>query len=391
MAQACYSPNIVGGTINSVAVLSGGQYGGTVAPTLAVSDISVTAQATAAIMPFAIQGSAVETYSGHVWVANGATVYFSAPGSFSDFATSDGGGNFTSNDSYLRVGYTQLINTNGFLWLIADSSVDYISGVQTTGVSPTTTYTKQNADPQMGTPYPASVETFGHDILMANAVGVHVVTGSNVTKISEPLDGVWNSVASFGGLQLSASQCYVFGKKMWAVLSEIVNPISGATENKLFLWHDKKWFPSSQDMTLTYIKHQEIQSVITAYGTDGTVIRPLFTTPSVAFQKTVQSKLWDAPGSYLFTKEAGRVWAVANYTSTLSPNITIKIDAVDQTAGASSQTYTITGPVGTGYFISPPQAIGQVGQLTGMTIQTNAADMSLASVAIGEEIVQYRG
>lgn len=391
VAQAGYSPVITNGTITSVAVLSSGLYGSNTPPTLAVTDTAVTATGTAQLMPFAIQGSAVEIYTGHVWVINGATVYFTAPGSFSDFSTSNGGGNFTSNDSYLKVGYTQVLNANGFLWLVGDSCVDYISGVQTSGSPPTTTYTKQNADPQKGSPYPASVELLGHDILMANAVGVHVVSGSNVNKISEPLDGVWNTVTNFGGLQISASQCYVFGKNVWMVLSKIVDPVSGVTANKLLLWHNKLWFPTQQDVELIFIKHQEISSVITAYGTDGTHIYPLMTTPSTAFQKTAQSRFWDTPGGYLFTKDASRLWALANYTSTLSPNLIFKIDAVDQTAGASSQTYTITGPAATGYFLSPPQAIGQSGQLTGLTVQTNAADMSLASAMIDEEIVQYRG
>lgn len=393
VAQAAFQPSIASGTISSVAVLSGGLYGASVAPTLVVTDTAVQATGTAVLMPFAIQGSAVEIYTGHVWVANGATVYFTAPGSVTDFSTANGGGNFTSNDSYLKVGYTQLLNANGFLWLISDSAVDYISGVQTSGSPITTTYTKQNADPQTGSPYPASVELFGQDVLLANANGVHIIKGSTADKISEMLDGVWNTAPGYftSGAQLSSSQAFVFGKKVWLVLTQIIDPVSGVTQNKLFIWHNKQWFATLQDVPLIFTKHQEFNSIITAFGTDGAHVYPLFAKPSTAFLKVAQSRYWDAPGGYLFTKDVSRLWAVADYFSTLSPNLIFKIDAVDQTAGASSQTYTITGPNQTGYFIAPPQAIGQSGQLTGLTIQTNAADVAIASVMVGEEPTQYRG
>jgi hypothetical protein len=66
------------------------------------------AQATIPIMPFGLQGSTVETFTSHVWLANGGAattpppkslVNFSAPGSPTDFGTPDGGGSFLSTDS----------------------------------------------------------------------------------------------------------------------------------------------------------------------------------------------------------------------------------------------------------------------------------------------------
>src|SRR5262249_53834866 len=161
-----------------------------------ITDTAVTASATVMLMPYGVQGNAVETYQGRVWVAKDATIFFTAPGSFSDFSTSNGGGNFTSSDSFLQIGFVQLISANGFLYLVADSSINYISGVQTTGSPPTTTFTNQNADPEVGSPYPASVETFGREIMFANAFGIHVCNGAQVQKVSEPLDGVYNTVAN---------------------------------------------------------------------------------------------------------------------------------------------------------------------------------------------------
>lgn len=355
-----------------------------------ITDTASVGSASVTLMPYAVQGTAVETYAGHVWVANVAAIYYSAPGSFSDFSTNNGGGNFTSHDSFLRVGFIQLVQTNGFLYLIADSSINYISGVQTSGSPPTTTFTNQNADPQVGTPYPASVEVQGQNILFANSFGIHVLNGARATKISKALDGVYNTVANFGGIQLSATQAIIFGRKVWMVLVRIVDPVSGSTVNKLLMWDGANWFASEQDLTLSYVKHQEINSIITAWGTNGTVIRPLFNTASNGFTKTAQSKLWDTPGGYQFTKSMAHFWSMSQYYSTVSPNYSVIFDKEIPSAAA---TVTITGPSSiSNLFISPPQMVGQWGFLNGVTIKTNSADMALISAMLGPgDVTGYAG
>jgi hypothetical protein len=399
VTQAAFSPVVASGTIASVLITNGGQYGSNVAPTLSVVDVAVNASATVTLAPFGIQGTAIETYAGRAWIANGPTIYFGAPGSFTDFATSDGGGNFTSGDNFLRVKYVRLVNTNGFLYLIADASMNYVSGVTTSGTPPTTTFTNQNADPEVGTPYPASVLCRGQDIVLANSWGVHVSRGAALSKVSEALDGVWNSVAGFGSLtQLSAAKATVFSKRIWMVLAQIIDPVANTTQNKLLIWNGKDWYASTQGFgPLTFIATQEINSVLTAWGTDGNVIKPLFNTASTAFTKTVQSRYWDEPGGYQFSKATGRFWSVWNYNIAGSLNIQASIDAVgingaDGTTFTSSTTYTIASPTGTGYFVTPPQSVGQQGVLTGMTLKTNDADVSLVSAMIqNDPRISYRG
>jgi hypothetical protein len=381
------------GAITSVTVASGGIYGSNTPPTVTVSDPVVNAAATATLMPFGVQGTDIETYQASVWVINGPTLFFTAPSSVSDFATSDGGGNRVSNDSFLRVGYVRIINTNGFLFLIADSSINYISGVQTAaGSPPTTTFTNQNADPEVGTPYPASVIKVGQNIQLANSFGIHEMNGAKAVKISDDLDGVYGSVANFGGQQLSAAQATIFNKKCQLTLVQIVDPISGSTANKIFMRYGKKWFATMQDVALTFIASQEINSVFTAYGTDGTHIYPLFQQPSTAFSKVVQSKLWDTPVGIETTKTTGRLWGMARYYSTLSPALTFNIDNEDSDGATyiPGNVYTIT-PAGLGTKIFGPQAVGQKGALTGMTMTTQAADMSLIQSLISSLIHDFRG
>ena len=366
-------------------------------------------------VPTGISGSTIETYAGRVWVGKGATIMFSAPGSFVDFATGDGGGSFTSSDSFLRVSFTQLLQTNGFLYLIADSSVNYISGVQTGGSPLTTTFTNQNADPEVGTPWPGTVDVFGRNILFANAFGAHVSYGAAVTKISEELDGVYNTAPNFGGLTPSAAKAIIFGKKVWILLLPIIDPLTGQQTNKLFVWNSKKWFPSDQDVSLIYIQHQEIASQIYAFGTDGLAVYPLFTTPSDGFTKTVQSKLWDDPLGYDFNKTVTRLWGLFIYYNLTSETLTFTIDnevgqapvttavnlaqVIITNASDAAVTVTNASAVVVVILISgsqviaylEPTAVGQQGILSGVTMSTNSPDMALISLKIQPDGLDYRG
>jgi hypothetical protein len=391
VAAATFSPVINSGVITSVVVTSPGLYTTSTPPALAVTDSSVTAQATVALMPFGIQGNAVETYSGQVWIVNNNIRYTSAPGSVTDFATSDGGLNVTASDSYLKVGYTALLNTNGFLYFVGDSSVSYVSGVQTGGTPITTTYTYQNADPEVGTIWPQTVIEWGNSLILANQWGVHLLRGSQIVKVSEPMDGVYSTVST-QTITPSAAKAIVFNRKIWCLLIQIVDPVANATQNKLLLWDGKRWWASLQDVTLKYIQGQEFDSNLTAWGTDGTHIYPLFQTASTAFTKTLQTKLWDTPG-YMFTHNDSRFWAMTLYNSVASPNLVVSVDSEVNADPymVPSSTYTIAGALSAGYFIAPPQAIGQQGVLTGMTLKTTAADVEIVSIAMDQITGEYRG
>ena len=370
------------------------------------------ATGTIALMPTGISGTAIEIYAGRVWVANGATITFSAPGSYTDFSSADGGGNFTSSDSFLRSRYIQLLQTNGFLYLLADSSINYISGVQTGGTPLVTTFTNQNADPEVGTPWPSTVNTFGRNILFANAFGAHVSYGAAVNKISDMLDGVYNTVPNFGGLIPSAAKAILFGKRVWLLLLPIIDPITGQQTNKIYMWDSKRWWSTPQDVPLFYIQNQEIDSVLTAWGTDGTNIYPLFQTPTTAFTKVAQTKLWDKPGDYRFNHLPSRLWGILQYYDPTSPDIIVTIDNETATGGNE---YTVSSPVtmdwttngttpmnwttppavmtwqASGIGVIGPENISQTGVLTGMTIETNCADMAIISMAMGVEVGDYRG
>ncbi len=371
-----------------------------------------TAPGGSGTMPLAVSGTAVEVYSGRVWIANGPTVFFSAPGSLILFGSA-GGGNFTSSDSFLRVEFVELRQTNGFLYLIADSSINYISGVQTSGSPAVTTFTNQNLDPEVGTPWPGTVDVFNRNIIFANPFGAHIGYGGAVSKVSEKLDGVYNTVTNFGSFVPSAAKAIVYGKKIWILLLPIIDPISGQQVNKMFCWNGKIWWAASQRVNLQFIQHQEINSVLTAWGTDGTSIYPLFQTPSNGFTKTAQSKLWDKPG-YEYEKYVSRLFGVLKYYSNSSPNLSITVDNETNSAAkvlsfnplTIAWTNNVGAPIvwtnntsqaitwfsaGTGFTIIPADAVGQNGVLIGLTIQTQAADMAIVSMKAAPLQLAYRG
>jgi hypothetical protein len=408
-SEATLMAAIANGTISSVTIQTGGLYGSNTAPTITITDTPVTATATATLMPFGMSGNCVEVYQGHVWVAGAGlasgsklpsgsnnNLSWSAPGSVSDFATSDGGGSQQSTDPWLKVSYTKLLSANGFLYLVGDSSISYISGVTTSGTPPTTTFTQANADAEVGSPFPASVQTFGRNVMYANSWGIHVCYGADAKKVSEPLDGVYSSVANFGGIQLAAAKATIFSKRVWMELVRIVDPVTGSTVNKVCMWDGaKKWWTSEQSVALSFIASQEINSVFTAYGLDSataTKIYPLFNTASGAYEKRAASKLWDAPGSYVMRKTSNRFWGLCYYNSTTSPDWHVSIDSIDQaSATVTNQNFTVTGPASTGWFVVPPQVASQQGEFIGLTMKTNAADMQLVSTVIDPQAHDYRG
>lgn len=409
---ATISATIASGQVTALTVTNPGL--GYTHAQLVFSGGNNAATATVDLMPFGVQGNTIETYQSRVWIGSGSLLQFSAPESIGDFSTSSGGGFAQSTDSFLRRRYVDLIQTNGFLYLLADSSINYISGVQTSGVPATTTYTNQNADPEIGTPYPDAVDVFSRNIVLANSFGVHVSYGGAVSKISEPLDGVYDSVPNFGGFQPSSAKAIIFGKKVWMVLLPVIDPISGAQVNKLFMWNGKAWWSSQQSVPLTFVQTQEINSVLTAWGTDGQSVYPLFSRPSRNFTKTVQSKLFDKPIGYFGIKAASRFTGLAYYYSALGGALNVSIDNENADQGAVYPVDGVPNPMawrnnsggliswtnstggaiswssgsGSGVFVIQPFAIAQNGALLGLTISTTAADMALISTTVFAEFFQ---
>ncbi len=402
---ATASVNVENGVVTEIYITNPGSgYLSGDTPIITISPVSGGSGATATIslMPFGIRGSSVETYTNRVWVSNDDMVFFTAPDSVWDFSNTNGGGDFRSNDSFLKVGYTRLRQSNGFLYLIADSSINYISGVQTGGAPVITTFSNLNVDPQIGTPYPNSVQVFSRNIMFANNLGVFISVGGAVTKLSGPLDGVYNTVPAFGGALLSGAVANIFNIQVYMALVPIIDVYTGQQVNKLLMTDGKRWWTSPQGIDLTFITSQEISSVLTAWGTDDTSIYALFQQPTTAFRKVVQSKLFPDP-TYYFIKQVERIMGIINYFTLSGEPVNIALDneygngvaapvEINQNSviwtndsddvvtwtNNSAQVVSWYGP-GTVVFA---QAAYQSGLLIGMTLDTLADDLAIVSNTI---------
>jgi hypothetical protein len=339
-------------------------------------------------MPFGVSGTAMEVYQGHVWIANGAAaasfppkgrVIYSAGGDPSDFG--DDGGAFLVTNSFARVGYYSLHQTNGFLYMVADSSLDYISGVTTTSTSTTatTTFNNQNADPQIGSAWPSSTTVYSRNVMFGNIVGINVSLGGAVTKVSSPLDGIYFTTA-LGGIDYPSAVAQIFGNVVYMLLLPVIDQVTGDTVNKLLLWDgnspSKPWFTSQQDRNLTYISTFEQASNLQAWGTDGTNIFPLFDQPSTGFTKTFQSKLYANP-AYWITKTANELFGIVQNAS--APlTVTVDNELGPGSGGgsvsvlASSDEFNVFGPV----------PCGQNGSLIGVTVSTTGGDATVMSLTV---------
>jgi hypothetical protein len=373
------------------------------------------ANVTPILMPFGVSGTCVETYNQRVYVSNGAaesnsppknrTIY-SAPQSPVDFG--DGGGVFQTFDSFVKIGYHSMKNVNGFLYLIGDSSMNYLTGVTTTasGTTSITTFNinNQNVDPQIGSPWPSSVQVFSRNIVFANTVGIFSSAGGAIEKVSTPLDGFYGSGPIFGNTSnFSSAVATIFNMSVYMLLLPVVDQFTGQQVNKLLMYDGKRFFTSQQDRNMIYIASQEINSVLTAWGTDGFSIFPLFQQPTTSFQKVMQSKLYSTPAYYI-TKTSRTLTGILQSFAVDDPlNITIDselglgtgnalISVVPALGGAVwlngsmvTLTWNITWMVAAGLDVFGPVPVGQSGRLFGLTVSTTAADVAIVSFTLAEQ------
>ncbi len=372
---------LTAGVVTGLTVTAGGT-GYTSAPLVQISDANNTvAQATIMLMPFGVQGTAIETYNNMVWIANYNVLIASQPSNPVGFSTVLGAVAAPSTNSFLKQQYTQLIQANGFLYLFGDSSIQYISGVNTSasGAISTTIFSNVNVDPQIGSIYRKSIQTFSKQIVFLTNVGFYSLYGSTVSKVSAELDGILLNVQTqqtwATPTEFYSAQAYIYGKLCYTLLAPIYNFITKTVIQQLLFWDGKSWFTGSQEYALTSISSNEFNSNLTAYGSDGNNIYPLFTNYSATLIKTVQSKFWDDPGFFM-TKRVMALYGMLQQNSGGAPNITISIDSEQNSRLYNTQQLTNSRITASGqkWF---KMAVGQEGYLIGLTITTAEAGVTL--------------
>jgi hypothetical protein len=323
-----------GSTIASITVTAGGQYY-TDAPTVLVSPgQNNSAYATVTLMPYGVSGSVLETYLSRVWIFNpaagptsilppGGNWQVSAPGSFTDFATSDGGVFAVNTDAFLDQQYTQVRQSSGYLYAIGNGSVSVISNVNTSGSPTSTTYNYQNVDPQAGCRWRDTLQDFSRSTIFANETGVYGLYGGAATKISAKLDQLFTNAVfppAAGAITPSSAVATIFSVKHYLMLMTIADPDTGALRNVMITWNEKDWVITSQTVSLQFIATKRNGSLFYAYGTDGSSIYPMFNAPSTTLQKRMDTKIYGADKMFM-EKSLQGVWIQAQDNSVAGSGI----------------------------------------------------------------------
>lgn len=321
-------------SIASVVISSTGKYY-TDAPTVEITPgANNSAYATVSLMPFGVSGSAFETYLSRLWIVDpapsltnnkpsGGNWSVSAPGSFIDFATSDGGVAATNTDSFLQTRYTNVRQSAGYLYFYGDGSVSVVSNVSTQGApTVTTVYNYQNVDPQAGAEWRDTLQDFGRSAILANPTGVFGLYGGTMSKISQKLDQVFTPYAKGGlyvgpdqgGITPSSAIATIFNIKHYLLLLTLYDPDLKQKRNVMLTWNEKDWVVTSQSVNLLSIATQKVGSEYFAYGyaiVGGLAkIYPLFGSPSVALTKRLDTKQYGGDRMFL-QKQSQAVWLQA--------------------------------------------------------------------------------
>ena len=238
-------------------------------------------------------GTAVAVYAGRLWVAQGRTIFFSAPDQYADFTTTSYGGSFVMTDPTLHSDITQLFAANGYLYVIGEDSVNVISDVRVAGTPATTVFSNQNLVTMTGTLSPSSVVAFYRTIWMATNYGFYGITGSTSKKGSEAIDGIF---PLFSTVQpISAGEAVVNGVLCLCFLAQYNDPVGGIRP-LLVVFFEGKWFFSSTvgtSFTPSFIASGTVLGTPTLFAMDGVNVYTMFASAAVALTQTVKTKLWD--------------------------------------------------------------------------------------------------
>jgi len=388
-----------GGAINSVTVNNGGT-GFTSAPAIVVqSGTNNSATATLTLMPYGISGTSIETFQSRVWLCfpyqssagsgvqqNGSIINVSAPGSFSDFATGDGGVQFRNTDSFLRAQYVNIKQSNGYLYPMGDSSVSVISNVQTSGSPSSTTFNYQNTDPQTGVAWRDSVQAYSRTLLFANPFGVFGLYGGAVTKISKNMDNIFNNAVfpAAGGVVPTSAVANIFNLKVYLINMTVVDPFTGAQRTLMLGWDEKEWFVVSQASVYTIISTQEVASNLIAWGTDGNSLYQLMNFPSALITKKLSSKLFGAQNQ-LIQKESMGLYLQVQDLSTAKAGVAFSSIMIDSETGsyALPQIPTFGNSIPPYYQIQSAGSGDVYGCNLGYTLTSNSLDFTINSLSLG--------
>jgi hypothetical protein len=336
-----------------VTVTGGVGSGCTVTPVWGVTEIHVTAPgsgystaptitnlnssggvgaAATVVVGAALNGTAIASYAGRVWIAIGKVIAFTDVGTWNSFAGA--GGQLTINDSYLHDNITALYAANGFLYIFGSDSIDILSNV--TVVNGVTAFSRTNITSSVGTSSPRSIYPFSRSLMFANNYGVYALSGATPQKVSTNLDGLFDPNVFVGGL--IAGSVTIFGELCIAWTMRIVDRFTtiygvNTTRTVLAVLFRDMWFfvyPTTTGVgfdigDMLSMPIGDLQALYTFPLAGSNTMRKMFDVQNAITMAYLQTKLWDG-GSPVSTKELIRVGLGSSLGAAVSRTVVVTTD-----------------------------------------------------------------
>jgi hypothetical protein len=286
---------VLGNTVSQIVMTNPGSGYTNASVSLSGGGFSTAANVTAVVNTEQLVSTA--TFSGRTWVAAGRTVYYSAADSYSDF-TSVSAGSITITDSTLHGNIRALLSANNFLYIFGETSINVFSDVRV-DTNGQTLFTNTNVSASVGTKRIYAIYPFFRAVLFMNDYGVYSLVGSTTSKLSDPLDGIFQLIdfdkpISGGQVLLNNILCAAFS-------FTYNDPVIGARKVQA-VFFEKKWFLTSQG-ALDYITSVPTAGVIRLYGTAGSSLFRLYANSTANVATTIQTALMPM-GDPIRTKQA---------------------------------------------------------------------------------------
>jgi hypothetical protein len=165
----------------------------------------------------------------------------------------------------------------------------------------------------------------------------------------------------------------------------IQDPITSQIRNVILAWDEKEWFLVSQSTPLVYIGTQEVNSVNTAWGTDGSALFPLCEAPSATLQKRLSTKLYGAQD--IFLQKLALVFYIQAYDKSADNagvSISVAIDneytSFPVPTPESPATFPAPNPPSTALWAANSGNVA--GFNLGMTLTSTSPDFTIENLAL---------
>lgn len=248
-------------------------------------------------------GNAIAVYQGRVWIFQGRVGFFSVASgtngantgygnNASDWLTASGSSFFALTDPQIRTNVTRAISANGYLYIMAGSSINVVADVYVpTGASPPVpVFTNLNVQAIIGTDQPYSVFPYNRSLMFSNSIGAWSLDGTTATKLSDDIDGTWqyrDTSLPLSGGQLTVNNILTAG----FLFKRLADPVFGSNTIVACWWDGKWWFINNG--AITFVMSGFVAGVPALFGLIGNKLYQLCAQMTTPPNTAWQGPLWD--------------------------------------------------------------------------------------------------